>query len=116
MKLGTFFERLVRSSPLFEIVAPRALGLTVFRLAPPPGARGFNPDKLNELNHELFLRITEGPDALFITSTELDGKFCLRMAIGGERVEERHVQAAFDTFSIKAKNLLAQQSLVLTRL
>jgi aromatic-L-amino-acid decarboxylase len=118
VELGTFFEKLVRSSPLFEVVTPRALGLTVFRLVSAPEAKGliFDSDKLNELNLELHRRITEGSDALFITRTELDGKVCLRMAIGGERTEKKHVQAAFDTFSLKAKDLLAQQSPVLPKL
>lgn len=113
-----FFEKLVRSSPFFEVVTPRALGLTVFRLVQPPKANGliFDSGKLNELNLELHRRITEGSDALFITRTELDGKVCLRMAIGGERTQKKHVQAAFDTFSLKAKDVLAQQSVFPTKL
>ena len=115
--LGIFFETLVRKSPLFEIITPRVLGLIVFLLVPPPQhASGFNSDKLNKLNLELHRRMNEGSDALFITRTELGGKVCLRMAIGGVWTEKKHVQAAFDTFSARATDLLVEQNLLPTKL
>jgi len=115
--LGIFFETLVRESPLFEMITPRVLGLVVFLLVPPPQhASGFDSDKLNKLNLEFHRRMNEGSDALFITRTELGGKVCLRMAIGGVRTEKKHVQAAFDTFVARATDLLAEQNLSPTKL
>jgi len=115
--LGIFFETLVRGSPLFEIITPRVLGLVVFVLVPPPQhPSGFDSDKLNKLNLEFHRRMNEGSDALFITRTELGGKVCLRMAIGGVRTEKKHVQAAFDTFVARATDLLAEQNLSPTKL
>lgn len=110
MKLAEYFESLVRGSSLFEIVTPRSLALTVFRLAPAPAGSkpSFDAAELNELNLELHKRIIEGVDGVFITRTELNGKACLRMAIGGERTQERHVLAAFEAFEKKAKALLSE--------
>lgn len=115
MKLAEYFESLVRGSSLFEIVTPRSLALVVFRLAPSaPAPNGstttttFDAPKLDSLNLELHKRIIEGADGVFITRTELNGKACLRMAIGGERTQEGHVLAAFEAFEKKAKALLSE--------
>lgn len=102
--MGEYFESLIKASPLFEVVTPRSLALTVFRLAPPNLAS--DESDLNKLNLELHKLVTGGKDAEFITRTELNGKACLRMALGGERTQEEHVKSAFDSFERKARIIL----------
>lgn len=124
VELGAYFEGLVRSSKVFELVTPRSLALNVFRLRL-PNSNGSaeetlvtttrptttSSSQLNELNLELHRRITEGPDGIFITRTELNGNACLRMAIGGARTEEKHVREAFETFETKARALLSEKGI-----
>jgi len=123
VRLGTLFHDFLIKSPIFEIVTPRSLALTVFRLVVPapdpflpphPASFAWPADlqTLNELNMELHRRLTEGSgpteehkdndndnkdaDVLFLTRTDLNGKVCIRLVVGAERTQEEHVQKAFD--------------------
>lgn len=71
--------------------------------------------KLNELNLELQNRLAAGANGVLITRTELSGKVCLRMAIGGVNHSEKYVREAFECFSVKARELLAEQRLVVSK-
>ncbi|KAF9511208.1 hypothetical protein BS47DRAFT_1487046 [Hydnum rufescens UP504] len=124
VRLGTLFHDLLSTSSIFEVVTPRSLALTVFRLiipdagadasSPPPAslARPIDLQTLNELNMELHHRLTEGSgpggedDKLFLTRTDLNGKVCIRLVVGAERTQEEHVQRAFDILCKVGKVLL----------
>lgn len=54
------------------------------------------------LTRHLHDRISTRKD-LFLTQTVLDGIFCIRLAIGAARTEERHVKAAYDILCEEAK-------------
>ncbi|KAF8317412.1 hypothetical protein DL93DRAFT_2154308 [Clavulina sp. PMI_390] len=131
VRLGIYFESLIRSSKLLELYTPRNLSLVVFRLShafltryPRPIlgdiSNGFGAlsivsteKQLNDLNLELHKRITEGPDGIFITRTELNGHVALRMAMGNERALEKHVKQAFDVFEKRAAEVLRDSGYVL---
>jgi aromatic-L-amino-acid/L-tryptophan decarboxylase len=118
------FYDLLSTSSIFEVVTPRSLALTVFRLiipdadvdasSPPPAslARPIDLQILNELNMEFHHRLTEGSgpggedDKLFLTRTDLNGTVCIRLVVGAERTQEEHVQRAFDILCKVGRMLL----------
>lgn len=93
VKLNETFASLVRASPLLELVTPPSLALSVFRLRPSSLEHKASA-ALNALNKMFYARVTARKD-LYLTQTDLNGTFCVRMAIGATRTEERHIRAAF---------------------
>jgi aromatic-L-amino-acid/L-tryptophan decarboxylase len=71
---------LIAVSPDLELMAPVALNVVCFRLRP----RGVAEAELNALNKEVLLRVQESGVAV-ASSTVLDGKFVLRVAITNHR-------------------------------
>jgi aromatic-L-amino-acid decarboxylase len=67
----------------FELAAPAPLNLVCFR------HRGGD-----EINQRI-LDTVNGSGRLFLTHTRLDGRLVLRMSIGAERTERRHVERAW---------------------
>ena len=83
-----YLAGLIRSHPHLELLAPVALNVVCFRYAPV----GVAPLALNFINEELLLRIQEAGVAV-PSSTVLDGRFAIRVAI----VNHRSRRADFDT-------------------
>ncbi len=84
VELAREFAEWVKADRRFELAAPVPLNLVCFRRL---GGDGLNEKLLNDLN-------TSGN--LYLTHTKLDGKYTLRMAIGGTLTERRHVAAAWE--------------------
>ncbi|KAF8304373.1 aromatic-L-amino-acid decarboxylase [Clavulina sp. PMI_390] len=135
VNLGKLFESLIRAQPdLFEIVAPRSLALTVFRVAPSsprnrdlshshshsrahshpakaatlhaPSTSSLSLAALNKLNTSFHQRLTEGPEGIFVITTLLDGKLCVRMSIGAERTQDCHIRAAVERMTKCAREVI----------
>ncbi|KAJ6558468.1 pyridoxal phosphate-dependent transferase [Mycena vulgaris] len=101
--LNGTFGALLAQSALLVLVAPPALALTVFRLAP----AHFAAADLNALNAAFFARLAVRPD-LALTQTVLNGVFCVRFAVGAARTTEVHVRAAFDAIEEEARAALEE--------
>ena len=84
VRLGQEFAAWVAADPAFEVAAPAPLNLVCFRLR--QGGDAANRALLERLN---------ASGKLYLTHTVLDGKYTLRMSIGGTLTEERHVAAAW---------------------
>ena len=84
VRLGQEFAAWVAADPAFELAAPAPLNLVCFRLR--QGGDAANRALLERLN---------ASGKLYLTHTVLDGKYTLRMSIGGTLTEERHVAAAW---------------------
>jgi aromatic-L-amino-acid decarboxylase len=82
--LGQEFAGWVEEDPDFELVAPAPLNLVCFRLV---GSDERNRSLLDALN---------ASGELLLSHTRLDGRFVLRMAIGGARTERRHTLRAWE--------------------
>ncbi|KAL0956239.1 hypothetical protein HGRIS_002393 [Hohenbuehelia grisea] len=98
IKLNALFASLVKSSDQLAIVTPPSLSLTVFHLNPKSVATHTESaarDSLNSLNKIFYGRISARNDIL-LTSTVLNGIFCIRFAVGSARTEESHIHAAYD--------------------
>jgi len=83
VRLAQEFAGQVRADDRFELAAPPSLNLVCFR------HRGGD-----EVTRRILDRLN-GSGRLFLTHTKLDGRLVLRLAIGAERTEARHVEAAW---------------------
>ena len=86
----------------FELLAPVSLNLVCFRYHP-GGIK--DEGKLNEINQELLNRIN-ATGQIYLTHTKLNGSYTLRMVIANTRLEERHVDGAWELITRAASELL----------
>ena len=84
VRLAQLFAGWVAADPRFELAAPAPLNLVCFRLR--QGGDAANRALLQRLN---------ASGKLYLTHTVLDGRYTLRLSIGGTLTEERHVRAAW---------------------
>jgi len=75
-----YLAALIAAQPALELLAPVALNVVCFRFRPPVTTE----DRLNSLNQEILLRVQESGAAV-PSSTILDGKFAIRVAITNHR-------------------------------
>ncbi|KAL2153168.1 hypothetical protein VTH82DRAFT_4323 [Thermothelomyces myriococcoides] len=101
-QLGEEFAAGLRARPdLFEIVAGPSFALTVFRVAVRPGGEGKGeggePSAVIEEQNALTKALYEKANAsgkIWLTSTNLEGKFAIRLMTGVRTTERHHVEAA----------------------
>jgi aromatic-L-amino-acid decarboxylase len=92
------FATLIRASPHFKLVTEPVLGLTVFRFLPEAFINHTLAEQ-NTLNRDFYQRLSARSAELLLTQTDLNGVFCVRMAIGSARTEEKHIKRAFEVLS-----------------
>jgi aromatic-L-amino-acid/L-tryptophan decarboxylase len=80
----------VENSPDFELMAPVRFGLVCFRYTP----KGVSPETADRLNRELLQRVNESR-RIYLTHTELGGRYVIRLVIGQRLTERRHVEEAW---------------------
>ncbi|KAH7921280.1 hypothetical protein BV22DRAFT_1198315 [Leucogyrophana mollusca] len=90
VKHNEAFAKLISESAQFALVVPPFLALTVFRLEP----RSLPKDKLNELNRAFYSRLSARSD-IALTQTDLNGTFCIRLAVGAARTTEEDITRAY---------------------
>jgi aromatic-L-amino-acid decarboxylase len=83
VQLTQEFAKWVDQDPQFELAAPHPLNLVCFRHK---AGEDFNRMLMDRLNQS---------GEIYLSHTNLDDKFTLRMSIGGTLTEERHVQQAW---------------------
>ncbi|TFK44455.1 pyridoxal phosphate-dependent transferase [Crucibulum laeve] len=112
IELNNLFVKLIEESGNLSLVTPSSLALTVFRLVPKSSAQdapAFSTQVLNELNHIFYGRISARHDIL-LTQTTLNGIFCIRLAVGAARTEEKHIRSAYDLLVKEANAVLEAYS------
>ncbi|MDX1671452.1 MAG: pyridoxal-dependent decarboxylase [Balneolaceae bacterium] len=102
LHLAELLERKIADHPDFELMAPVVLNLVCFRYHP---AHVDDEEKLNSINEVLLDRIQESGE-LFITHTTLEDKFTLRMVIGQTRVQQRHLEEAWEAIQRNAESIM----------
>jgi len=95
VRLAWAFAGWVAADPRFELAAPVPLNLVCFRLR--KGGDDANRALLERLN---------ASGKLYLTHTVLDGKYTLRLSVGGTLTEERHVTAAWGLIREAEKGIL----------
>ncbi|CAN6288263.1 unnamed protein product [Urochloa humidicola] len=97
-----WFERAVAADQRFEVVVPRKFSLVCFRLR----ARFVgDDDAINDVNRELLATVNESGRA-FMTHFVVDGKFVIRLAVGGAMTEMKHVMDVWELLQGKADEVL----------
>ena len=81
----------IESEPGWEVVAPHPLSVVCFRCAPD----GIGEAELDRGNGAIMDAVNASGEA-FLSSTKLDGRVVLRVAIGNERTQRADVQAVWD--------------------
>jgi aromatic-L-amino-acid decarboxylase len=91
VRLAETFESLVRDEPGWELCAPRRFSVVCFR-------RVRSSDEENEAIVE---QVNRGGEA-FLSHTRLNGRYVIRLAIGGERTTEADVRRAWAALTAAA--------------
>ncbi|KAF8585535.1 aromatic-L-amino-acid decarboxylase [Ramaria rubella] len=105
--LSDKFAALVKASSQFELVVQPSLALTVFRLVPPGGNKS-DTASVNTLNRIFHSRLSS--TSLFLTQTDVNGIFCIRMAVGATRTMEKHITQAWDILCAETEPALEEWS------
>lgn len=95
----------MESSKELKLVARPSFALSVFCVRV-PGETADSAIVQNELTLKLAQALSARKD-ITITKTVLNGIYCLRIAVGAERTEERHIDAAFELISSEARQIMA---------
>lgn len=106
-KLNAKFAERIRESDQFFFVAKPFLALTVFRLAP-KSLPHLTTLELNALNRAFYSRLAARSD-IAITQTDLNGVFCVRMAIGAEMTTERDIDRTLDMIEQEGRATLRER-------
>jgi glutamate/tyrosine decarboxylase-like PLP-dependent enzyme len=99
-------RRHLHTQPEFEVAAEGPLSITCFRFRPP--ALGSAVEAVDALNRRVLEAVqTEGD--VFLTGTELAGRFALRACIVNFRTTELDLIALLDAVRRAAERVLASQ-------
>jgi tyrosine decarboxylase len=99
-----WFEQTVDADERFEVVVPRRFSLVCFRLR--PRSLG-DDDAVNDVNRELLASVNESGRA-FMTHFVVDGKFVIRLAVGGAMTEMQHIMDVWELLQDKADHVLRE--------
>jgi aromatic-L-amino-acid/L-tryptophan decarboxylase len=87
IRLARVFAQLVEGDPEWDLVAPQRFSLVVFR------RRGSN-----EENEALVERANRSGE-LFLSHTKLDGRYCIRLAVGNANTTEADIHHAWEVLN-----------------
>jgi aromatic-L-amino-acid decarboxylase len=87
----------IDSTPGWVRMAPVPFSTVVFRYAP----GRIDPQELDELNRQIMDGVNETGEA-FLSHTVLEGRFCLRMALGNLRTTRGHVRRTLELLQDRA--------------
>ncbi|KAK9326313.1 pyridoxal phosphate-dependent transferase [Lipomyces orientalis] len=89
--IGVHFTKLIQSRPdLFSIVTPPRFGLSVFQIVP-----SNSDESAGDLTKRVADRINNGK-VLFLTTSAVDGKMCIRVVTGSPWATDKAMTQAFD--------------------
>jgi aromatic-L-amino-acid/L-tryptophan decarboxylase len=91
--LASLFEGWVLAAPEWEVCAPRSFSVVCFRA-----------DRDDEFNRLLLERVNASGE-IFISHCVLDGRYVLRLAVGGMSTTEDDVRQAWDLLQREARSL-----------
>ncbi|KAF7038951.1 hypothetical protein CFC21_049039 [Triticum aestivum] len=106
VEMAKWFEQALEADGRFEVVAPTRFSLVTFRLR--PRLEG-DDDAVDASNRGLLVAVNASGRA-FMTHFVVDGKFVIRMAVGGAMTEMQHVQDTWELVREKAEEVGALQN------
>jgi aromatic-L-amino-acid decarboxylase len=92
VRMGQELASWVDAHPSLERMAPARFSVVCFRVHP-PGVH--SEDELERLNAGVLQRVNAS-GAAFLSHTKLNGRYCLRVAIGNLRTRREHVRRTLD--------------------
>jgi aromatic-L-amino-acid decarboxylase len=90
-----WFESQVRAAPEWRVIAPVPLQTVCVRHEPP----GLSPQEL-DAHTQRWVELLNHSGAAYVTPAILDGRWMVRVSIGGEQTEHAHVQALWDSMRL----------------
>jgi len=87
IRLARVFAKLVEEADDWELVAPQKLSLVVFRRRASDG------------ENEAIVERANRSGEIFLSHTKLDGRYCIRLAIGNARTTEADVRQAWEVLN-----------------
>jgi aromatic-L-amino-acid decarboxylase len=106
--LAERFRGWIEASPSFELLAPVPFSVLCFRHRPEGlPESGEMEAYLNRLNERLLDSVNRAGE-VFLSHTQLNGKFTLRLAIGNLRTTEAYVRLAWELLQEHAERLDAE--------
>jgi aromatic-L-amino-acid decarboxylase len=106
--LAESFQGWIEASPDFELLAPVPFSVVCFRHRPRGLPENGETDAYLDRLNERLLESVNGTGEVFLSHTQLNGKFTLRLAIGNLRSTEAHVRRAWDLLRQNAERLDAE--------
>jgi aromatic-L-amino-acid decarboxylase len=101
VKLAGELASWIESSDDFELMAPVPLGLVCFRYHP----RGVTDDsELDRINRTLLSRVNSSR-RVYLTHTQLGGRYVIRLVVGQRQTERSHVEEAWQLIQDSVKSL-----------
>jgi len=100
IELASRFAAMISAEADFELLAPTVISVVCFRFNP----AGLNEEQLNILNEKLNHQLND-TGKLYLSHTNLNGKYTLRMVTAQTNVTEEHVKTAWDLIRNEARNL-----------
>jgi aromatic-L-amino-acid/L-tryptophan decarboxylase len=87
IRLGKLFAEWVAADPAFELIGEPRLATVCFRYQGSGASDAFNRDLLSRVN---------ATGRIFLTGTQLKGRYLLRLALGHLTTSEAHIRAAWE--------------------
>jgi aromatic-L-amino-acid/L-tryptophan decarboxylase len=91
----------IEASEKFELMAPVPFGLVCFRYRPSGVAEGPETDRINEA----LLRRVNSSRRIYLTHTQLGGRYAIRLVVGQRQTERSHVEEAWRLIRESAEQL-----------
>ncbi|MFH1198124.1 MAG: pyridoxal-dependent decarboxylase [bacterium] len=92
IRLGQLFASWIDENTSFKRMAPVPFSVVCFRAVP---NKLMSDKELDEFNSLLMDKINS-TGKIFLSHTKLNGKFVIRLVVGGIRTEEKHVRLAWE--------------------
>ena len=106
--LAERFRGWVEASPDFELLAPVPFSVVCFRHHPDGLPENSETEAYLKGLNEGLLESVNATGEVFLSHTQLNGKFTLRLAIGNLRTTEEHVRRAWELLQEHARQLDAE--------
>jgi len=95
-ELARAFADRVEAEPRLELAAPPSFGTVCFRAVPPGGTPGDVGGDACAATRQLLERVNRD-GRVFLSHTELDGRYVARLVVGGAHTGAPHLDAAWDS-------------------
>jgi aromatic-L-amino-acid decarboxylase len=111
LQLAKVLAARIEESPLFELMAPVPFSTLCFRFNPYLQAAGVPVAEDRERERELqrlnetLLETVNATGSVYLSHTQLNGKYALRCAIGNMRTARKHIDALWEILDTEARSL-----------